>query len=244
MVFYKKRRYRMKRRVKKKSPLSRSIQNSFRMFRAKIQAYVSVLPTASATQFDYKNCYPLNFPGNYMDNLGAYSVIPSGVGPLFTTAVPGMLARLMDTFDTYRVASVNVKFMPFAIRVYTATTQDNVSAFASTISYVKDLDDSALISNNSIALNNAVIPLSMNVPSSITYHQPKITRNQWFNCQNYSVTPGAAPLQGNLMPENAYKSVKVWCSNIPVSATANQDVVGRFYITWDVIFKGLNNGLA
>lgn len=65
MPGYKKTRYRMKRKLKKKTSLSRGIQNSFRMFRAKIQGYLSILPDTAVAQFDYKNAYPLNFPGNY-----------------------------------------------------------------------------------------------------------------------------------------------------------------------------------
>lgn len=146
----------------------------------------------------------------------------------------------MDTFDMYQVQSLNVKFMPFADKVYTPTTQDNTAAFASTLSYVKDLDDSALISTNQIALNNGVIPRGMNRSCSITYRQPKMGRSQWFNCQSYLQNPAIVPDQGSVMPANSYRSLKVWCSNIP-AAEGVLDVQGRFYVTWDVIFKGLNN---
>lgn len=242
---FKKKVYRKKRSIRKKAPLARGVSNSMRLFRSKIQAYVSVAPdgVVAVSRYDFKSSYPLNFPGQYVNNSGTYGSISNTPGPLFLDGVSSMLARLMDTFDTYQVKSLRVDYMPAGIKTALVLSQSNGLAFSSTLSYVRDLDDVVLLASNQIALNNAIKPLSMNSKSTFTYYQPKISKGQWFNCQSFTNSPNAAPTQTSVMPENAYKSLKVWCSNIPVSNTAAQDVLGRFYLTWDVVFKGLNSAV-
>lgn len=244
----KKKYYKKKRQnYKRKNPVGKKVSNGVRLFRSNVQCYVSLFAPANTTQFEYKNAYPLNFPGHYVDNGGTYNLIVNNtIGPVQTTAIANIKSRIFNFFDMYKVQSLTVNWVPSGIWNDPSLTTINQYGFQSNLIYQKDYDDVAVPADNEAAMNQGIRPLSLVKPCTIKMYQLKDRRNEWYNCQNVDVTPGTT-ITGNTQSHPlSYGGIKIYCQDIPTSgaASAEIDFLGRFYLTWDVMFKGVNGNMT
>lgn len=241
--YNKKRTYRTKRRLKRKMPLTRNVPNAMSPFRQKIQCYVSLNIPAGTEPYNYRNSYPLNFPGRYTNNSGSYGPIIDDASTNRYTAVTRSLANLMDMFDQYRVKSLTVDYVPVVSQVVGGAVPNNFNGLSNAVNYVKDFDDVSLFADVQEALVSGKKPLSATRRFKIKMRQLPQNRNRWINCQDVSITPTTPITANTLMFENTYSSIKMLIANL-LPDTTNLSTLGRLYLTWDVEFKGINTRLS
>lgn len=240
--FKKKRAYRFKRKLKRgKGALAKRIPNVRRLFRQKILAQLTLVAPANPTTnglYQYKNSYPLNFPGHYTDNDAVYRPITDD-GVSRRTALTNSLGVFMQLFDQYKVLSLTVHYIPHATITGESSIVNRVNA-QSTVMYSKDLDDVALFSDYYQSLVAGVKPLTATKPFKIIMKNP--LKGRWFNCQSYNLTPTSDVTVNTSMPENPFSSIKLFVDNIFQSPDDPNDL-GRIFLTWDVIFRGVNTAM-
>jgi len=189
---------------------------------------------------------PLNFPGRGIIYDGVTS---SGYGPV--TAFPGAFISTLYTtlftganpvFEEYKVLSLRFRFIPNTLVVNSIATVIT-SADQNCIFYYNDKDDSTLTTTNVEGhyLNNGVLPLQMNEVSkrgiNHSYRQIKEKRKFFFNMSAWQALPGGAVTYNNMMMPSPFSSMKIMWKQ---SLGANPSFIGNATVTWDCIFRGVD----
>lgn len=191
-----------------------------------IKSDLTVIAATSATYFNFFFHYP-----HYLWTGGAISA-------------PGTLqanyARLRGVFDSYRVNSLTVNWLPYI------TNQGVGTAAFYLIQTAIDRDDYSETGGLAGGLND---------PSSrehILFRQ--FTRRmkasdtpfrRYMNCDAYIPVPSASASSNyNMVPADSYGTLKVIIGDIANAQVATGAVIGRLQGQWSVTFKGYQTSLT
>lgn len=231
-----------------KNPLGRGIPNSMRKFRANITAEIPIAcagTTLEAVMYP-QVAVPLNFPTMATIYNGAAAATYGQI----TTAgsqISSNWVKLIgeDTFfDEYRVLRLVCKFYPVT-QITSTTTYQQTHDDPYVMYHYNDLDDVGVIVTPSIEgkyLNEGAKTLSYidGKPKGFIYRQLKSKKNRYLNsAATLDYVPGTAVGAAGTPFENPFSSMKLmWPTHKPASSGVTY--IGRLYVTWDCIFRGIN----
>lgn len=216
----KKRLYRKKRLIKKRSVLGLMRKRNPVVNEMRIHT-TNYFPVSVTAVSDYTIGIPLNFPGYYRNNLNTYGACPNQTV---------LLGRAYNMFDMYRVLSVRIKYEPN--EQWVATAPDSTDT-PNLIYMVYDGDDITNVTNELQMLQNCITPYNSNKTVSRTFKNGNCV---WLNTALSSSTPTtAAPVVQNTLPANVFNSVKILMPQL--YWTVGTAYHGRFYIQWEIEFK-------
>jgi len=253
MAFKRKRKVGRKKPIRKNykmiNPIGKGIINEKRMFRQNVLCeFESTASGINGLQY-LQDGIPLNNPTMYLNNLNTWVQI---------SATNSQWAFLSTVFDQYKVQAVKVTFIPYfqaVLETTLAVAAPSPPAFppsgpvARAIYYSKDPDDITQVPGGSESirmLNSGIVPKHYVEGKKliITMVQPKSKRQYWLNMQNYALNPGT---QGGGPTANAIQDMPNKAAGIRLvnevnvgTTTPSTYYYGRFYISWDVIFRGAN----
>lgn len=255
------RRFNLRRRVKrrdpqivaKRTPLAGRVPNSMRLFRSDIEAMIPVHLTDPILGLNYYQiCIPLNFPTmarNIGDTYGQINTT-NFPGSALTSVWPRFVGTVgSDMFDEYRVMRLVVKFVPVGLQTQTTTSNWPARDDPGVLYSYNDLDDTALLTAPVEAkyMNNGAFPRSLkNGPVYLEFRQKPELRKYYFNSQNVSLSPStvlAAINQTQLAGiPSPYASMKLL---FPFdSELTTTQFIGRLYVRWECIFRGINSSAS
>lgn len=240
------RRFRKRRLVRRpklmKNPLGSGISNQNRKLRIRFEGMVPVnlLNTAAGTIAATQYCFPLNFPTMHRNSAGTYVQIPN----VITDVWPKFFGAA-SIFDQYKVLGLRAKFMPSEVETIVSTAVYNIVDSPAVVYQVNDNDDVSLITGAASIieakyLNSGAMPRHYTDGRSVhfKYRQLPEKRKVWRDTNVYAQDPGATPDAGDAVSEGTFGSMKICFVNVGsgVGVAAN---IGRLYVSWDVIFRGI-----
>lgn len=223
---------RFKRRAKKRlpNPLGSRIQNTVRKCRFNITAYTSLSQAGAGAGGYADNCtvFAINYPTYFRNALGTYGQMPNH---------SNLFIRAFNLFDMYKVNSIKIVYIPNEVNTLASGTNPDI-VNAPTVMYgFKDIDDVSALASELFALNAGARAKNM------SFTQTWIFRNKspWKNTSDVGVVPGGAITSSNTPAgEQQYAGVKLYMPNLQYPPLGSTYWFGRFYVTWDCMFKGVN----
>lgn len=231
-----------------KNPLAKHISNANRKIRLKLTYQVPItIKAGAAIQFP-QLIIPLNYPNICLKDDGSGVAALDYIAHDANNKIPDIYTKFLDSanplFDTYKVQSLEVMYMPNNFDVNTLATQ--LTTNNSLVMYhFNELDDATLLTQPiNQMLNDGVMPINFNITSKkgvrFVYKQLKTNKKFYLNtnliCNHKVPVPTDQQTYGSGAFPNSFGSMKL-CWQVLGQAAASY--LGQAIISWDVIFKGI-----
>lgn len=229
-----------------KNPLSKGIKNTDRQFRCNITCmFEASVATNDDIPLYIQYGFPLNNPTQFLTDANSWTSIPN-IGTTWDNLLGGGAL-----FDQYRVMALTVKFIPNLMQVQNIGSTVPTYQHPSLMYGLNDKDEINQMPGTGVAieqkfLNSGSPPRSYVTGRPITfrYIQPKASRKYWCNAQSYNDNPnatgGSTVNSIKDMPNKAAGMKHCHILNVGTE-TLGTYYFGRYYITWDVIFRSIYN---
>jgi len=222
------------------NPLSSKIPNTMKKYPIKVQCYYDVTIAGGLSGIiDPQVIASLNYPGKGITYDGATA---STFGAIGISSNLRNYFFVSSPFDEYRVVSLEMTYIPEYVTVST-----NTVGYASPdpqIMYIfRDNDDSQVVASpaDQHFMNCGCKPLSTVTARQLTakFTQLREKKKFWLNTGFWNIIQPTnnVTFAGVPFPDPMSSLKLCW----PTQAANAQSYIGRIYLTWNVIFRGINS---
>lgn len=221
------------------NPLGARVLNTMKKLRLNFTYMIPIRNAIAVGAQIIPTTYCLNYPGIFVNQLGTRVTMGSIAGSAAPTNYPRFFGG-NGAFDQYKVLRLKVAFMPSEQETRTSATNYDAVDSPGLVYVYRDYDDSANLSSEGNALNQGLKPKSfvLGKPIYWTMVQAPENRNKYLNAQSATIdftNPQALSENNIANPAASFKTLLI-CG----PQSANVGIVGRMYVTWDVIFRGIH----
>jgi len=222
------------------------ISNDKILFRMKMTTFqvLSTAPT-NVTHFDQYG-YPINFPGFFMISQDGGGTLPTAYGQ--TVNLPGYYSKFFGgggglIFDIYYVHKMTIMYVPFVAFYETSGTSSQTDESQFVMKYLDQDDVIPLNASSTVIeakfLEAGAFPVNVSQGKNHKWTWTNPNQKQYYNCAAVALAPGTTLTAETAPWPNCFKSLRLGF-RVPAAGSSVTVYYGRLYITYDIIFKGIN----